>query len=627
MNLGLRAYYPFNGNANDVSGNNNNPIFNNATLTSDQYGNPNSAYHFNGINNYMMIPNSASLNMANSISICAKVRATGYYLGACQNNMLVAKQDGDFLPGTYNLRFADPVLGCNSNPPQTHERFYGAGAVSSSPYVELNKWYSVVCTYDGTTAKIYVDCVLRSTNVIAQAVFQTNFNLYFGHMNDPQYPYWLNGDLDEIRIYDRAINQEEVNAYSGCAPVTSCTNWLETLEIGASVKIGDLDVSGNQVTVEAQFNRTAPYSPDYLYAGDIVSKHDTPGDVNYLLRPNDAEITTTNGYAIAAAGCEIELNQTYHAALVYNGTSLKFYRNGFLMSEVPASGNLIQNNYSTTIGDYAYPFPDVGTNFVGYINEVRIWNVARTQAQIQAYMNTSLPNPPAQTGLLAYYTFDNLLNKQGNTAWNGALNWTAAINATNPHCAFLPDSCNGILPVTITDFKASVVDNKKIAVTWNTEDELNIKDYTIKRSTSGYGQSFVTIGTVVSKANARSNTYSFIDNTAKPNTLYYYKLVSSDRDGRIKEGPIKTARINNKEFYSLIYPNPTTGAIKVFINNAPGDVNIRVINNLGQIITGEKAVVANTNPVPVDISNAAKGMYWIIIESGEERTIEKIIKQ
>jgi len=37
LNAGLIAYYPFTGNANDASGNNNNPVFNNATLTSDRY--------------------------------------------------------------------------------------------------------------------------------------------------------------------------------------------------------------------------------------------------------------------------------------------------------------------------------------------------------------------------------------------------------------------------------------------------------------------------------------------------------------------------------------------------------------------------------------------------------------
>src|SRR6187397_3320545 len=77
LSKGLMAYYPFNGNANDASGNGNNPIFNNATLTADYYGNTNSAYYFNGVNNYIEIPNSPSLNPA-EFTLCAMVNVQGF---------------------------------------------------------------------------------------------------------------------------------------------------------------------------------------------------------------------------------------------------------------------------------------------------------------------------------------------------------------------------------------------------------------------------------------------------------------------------------------------------------------------------------------------------------------------
>ena len=50
---GLVGYWPFNGNANDESGNGNNGIVNGASLTPDRIGNPNSAYSFNGVNNWI----------------------------------------------------------------------------------------------------------------------------------------------------------------------------------------------------------------------------------------------------------------------------------------------------------------------------------------------------------------------------------------------------------------------------------------------------------------------------------------------------------------------------------------------------------------------------------------------
>ncbi|MBS1572252.1 MAG: LamG domain-containing protein, partial [Bacteroidetes bacterium] len=238
----------------------------------------------------------------------------------------------------------------------------------------------------------------------------------------------------KVFAQDDLILSREINAIT-------CNNWLRTLDPGDCIKAGNIKVTGNKVTVEALINRTEPYFGGFKYGGDIVSKHTDPATVNYLLRSNNAEITTSNGYFSTNSICEISLNKTYHVALVYDGTTLKFYRNGFLMSQVPASGNLIQNNFITTIGDWAQYTAPIGTSFKGYINEVRIWNVARTQTELRTYMGTSLPNPTTQTGLLAYYTFENLVNKQGNTLFNGILMQNATINNSNTNCNFIPDSC------------------------------------------------------------------------------------------------------------------------------------------------------------------------------------------
>ena len=234
----------------------------------------------------------------------------------------------------------------------------------------------------------------------------------------------------------------------GFLAAQTCNNWLNLPSYQSYVSVGDLDVTGTKITVEATFMRTAPYTGGQIWAGDLVSKHVHPTDANYLLRPNNAEITTSNGYFRTPDICEIELNKIYHAAMVYDGSTLKFYRNGYLMSSVPASGTMYQNNYETRIGLYDALVHN--TNLIGYINEVRIWNVVRTQAQIRAYMNTSLPSPATQSGLLAYYTFNSLINKQGNTAWNGTIGGSATINRTIPDCSFVADSCKLKPGVTVT---------------------------------------------------------------------------------------------------------------------------------------------------------------------------------
>ena len=251
LNLGLRAYYPFSSNANDASGNNNNPVFNNATLTADRLGNPNSAYHFNGTNNYIQIPNAASINTTNQLSLCAWVKPQGFYQGTCHGNSIVMKGDADYLTGNYLLRFDDGFYtsGNNCSTPVVdiiHQEFYGVGtsiaAPGYTPYINTNQWYSVIYTYDGSTAKLFVNCELKISYAITGLTFTNAYDLFLGKLNAGAFPYWFNGDMDEVRIYNRALSQADVNVYGGCGipcpiditnNVTKCVNQNTTLNARA----------------------------------------------------------------------------------------------------------------------------------------------------------------------------------------------------------------------------------------------------------------------------------------------------------------------------------------------------------------------------------------------------------
>ncbi len=127
----------------------------------------------------------------------------------------------------------------------------------------------------------------------------------------------------------------------------TCNGWLKTPSYPSFIKVGDLDIEGSKLTIEAKFIRTSAWSGNQYNEGDLVSKHSATWDANYLLRPSIAQITTSNGYFETPAICPIELNKTYHIAMVYDGSTLKFYRNGVLMSQVAATGNLRQNDWGT----------------------------------------------------------------------------------------------------------------------------------------------------------------------------------------------------------------------------------------------------------------------------------------
>jgi gliding motility-associated-like protein len=230
------------------------------------------------------------------------------------------------------------------------------------------------------------------------------------------------------------------------ARTITCNNWLSTFQDGDYATIGDLDITGNQLTVEALFNRTEALNSG-LYPGHLVSKHSD--NSNYSLFPNGCALNTSNGYFEAFENCPIQLNKTYHVAMVYNGTTLRYYRNGFLHSQVACTGALVNNDLMATIGQVAGGVPASINQFKGVINEVRIWKKARTQAELNSTMNIALPNPNTQPDLVGYYVFSTLANNQGNAAFNATLWGGTVSNASNPNCVLIADSCSSPNTTTI----------------------------------------------------------------------------------------------------------------------------------------------------------------------------------
>jgi len=211
---GLVAYYNFNnGTLNDSSGNSNHIILNSgAVKTADRYGRANNAYLFDGSSNYMKAANSVSLNPAKAITLMATIKPKGFYSANCVNNQVFGKGWNDFINGFYALRFYS-LAGCQNAVDTSREIFYGAygdlsgrtGATDSSTYVHTNKWYNVVYTYGDGQCNIYVDGVLKKTLAQAGAFTANDQELFIGKHGDPQYPYYFNGAIDEIRIYNKVL--------------------------------------------------------------------------------------------------------------------------------------------------------------------------------------------------------------------------------------------------------------------------------------------------------------------------------------------------------------------------------------------------------------------------------------
>lgn len=231
LTTGMVAWYNFNnGSLNDSSGHGNHIIFNNAVPAHDRFGKPNHAYLFDGKTNYMRIKNSKSLNPQN-ITIYAIVKVNGFYQGACHGNQIVSKGARYETNGFYTLGFQPytnlagttclPTVDYNKevfvgiygdNIPQGTASSALATSDNHTVYIQKNQWYSIAFTYDGSTARYYVNGALAAeVHNPGLVKFSPNGDdLYIGRSEDEQYPYFFNGVIDEIRIYNRAITPKEV---------------------------------------------------------------------------------------------------------------------------------------------------------------------------------------------------------------------------------------------------------------------------------------------------------------------------------------------------------------------------------------------------------------------------------
>jgi Concanavalin A-like lectin/glucanases superfamily len=220
---GMIAYFNFNnGSLKDSSGKGNHIVFSNAVATTDRFGKANNAYLFDGTSSYMRVSNSSSLNPAN-MSMVAIVKPNGFYQGLNHANQIFMKGPTDPSQGVYSFRIG-PSTGdcCTPGAADTTKEvvngYYGDGSslgVSSfGSYIHTNRWYTLIVTYDGYQARVYVDGQLINVSN-GSPVFTANTNdLYIGKTENPTYPYLFNGVIDEIRIYNKALCDNDIKQIS-----------------------------------------------------------------------------------------------------------------------------------------------------------------------------------------------------------------------------------------------------------------------------------------------------------------------------------------------------------------------------------------------------------------------------
>ena len=207
------------------------------------------------------------------------------------------------------------------------------------------------------------------------------------------------------------------------------------------VNIGDVDVTGDQITVEAFVRRQNNMN--------IVSKHDGTDDCNYLLRPNSFQISTSEDFYICLNTFPLSPNTWYHVAATYDGSAIKYYVDGCLVNEIPATGNIIDNNWDAAIGNKSN-WPNGPEQFRGRIDEVRIWETARSEEEIKLNMNLLL-NPTSEPDLRAYYRLNNdYENAQGYSGFDGSPQGSPSFDNAPP--LFIPFELISVTNADVTCF-------------------------------------------------------------------------------------------------------------------------------------------------------------------------------
>ena len=208
---GLVAYYPFNGNANDASGNGNHGTVNGATLTPDRNDVQNSSYGFDGLDDYISI--NSNNNQLDFFGNCCITISAWIKLDNNDN------QYGILTNSDYNNIHQQYALKVDSNSKlyflAGDKLFESNGINYSSSNINNGQWTHTLVSYDGNKLKLYLNGNLDYENQIIDNFPESPSSVAFignswGANND-----FFPGQIDEVGIWNRALTEKEIqNLYT-----------------------------------------------------------------------------------------------------------------------------------------------------------------------------------------------------------------------------------------------------------------------------------------------------------------------------------------------------------------------------------------------------------------------------
>jgi hypothetical protein len=227
---GLVGWWPFNGNAIDESVNTNDGTVNGATLTTDRNGIANSAYSFDGIDDWIEIANNIALNFSINQQYSLSF---WFFISNSTTNIgdAICNWENSYNPYSFKVNFSSGDV--NANGPIMNAARYGGGTIQNQTTVQsindtvsYNQFNHITLTFSQSTGISYFlnGSFIGNSNINNIATISNNYPLFFGRRGISTNRFYA-GKLDDIGIWNRALTQCEIadlyNAQFGSLNSTS----------------------------------------------------------------------------------------------------------------------------------------------------------------------------------------------------------------------------------------------------------------------------------------------------------------------------------------------------------------------------------------------------------------------
>ena len=162
------------------------------------------ACQFDGANNYLTVPSNQSLNVTNKITMEFWIKP-----GALPENYVIwkASPESDSITKGYAFLMTSGTLYVRLGDGTSRHQF----TVGHSMIMTGTTWYHIAAVYNGTTLSIYSNgALIYTSSDDIFTIVNDNTPLYIGSRGGDNY--WFNGTIDEVKIWNRALSAQEINA-------------------------------------------------------------------------------------------------------------------------------------------------------------------------------------------------------------------------------------------------------------------------------------------------------------------------------------------------------------------------------------------------------------------------------